>query len=1294
MPPVIAPPRRAALAAVLVTLGLTALAGAGRAAIWPFTHYTEANGAPTGVVMGVAQDDSGRVWFSTRAGMMRYDGASWLLHDTNHGLPVSWQRDVAVDDAGRVWAMAQSTPVRVSFLEGGRWHPLPDWSAVGPGNETFELLAGRDGDGGIALAVLVQGGSIGVWSRASWWPVALPAGAGQVYSLAWHGSDLLIATDSGLLRLPDPGRTDAGVAAPVAGLPPGPAYAAVRHPTSGTLHIAGAGWFGELTPEGLRRQAGADSLRVIEPKFGVEGPRDPRGGRNLGPVRRLLYLHPLLGLEELTDRSGLVSLGLSDIMVDREGSVWIANYRGTSKLASRHLRSYGTADGLLKEEVSAVLQRADGSIVLGHEGGLSFPGTHTTALPLTGPGKEWSRAMDLHEHPAGVLWAAMDRSGLARLDPDGAVTWAGEADGLEGPVYAVVHDRDGRLWAGTSEGLYRREGRRFERIHLHDRGQGRQPVIRRLLVTADGALLVATTTEGVFRVKEGRIEHWPGDEAAGNASSFEMIETDDGRVWVGTSSGLCLVRDGRLESTAAPDPVIDDPVYAIARDRKGRFWFGTGAGALVWDGRELRRYGVADGLAGAEVNRDALLCDTEGRVWIGTNRGVTVFDERLQSRGAGELPLWLEEIRLDGERHDPAGELEIPPSAHELVVRFCAPAYRDEARLRFSTHLEGGDAGWSTPAENPARSVSYTHLRPGHYRLHVQAVDIDGRRSAVASTGRIVVVPPLHARPWFAVVASVALAGLVWLVVSFAQGRRYARRLAAEVAQRTRELALSEAAVRAESERLSAVLASISDGVVALDGDATIRLANPAAAAVLGRSDAELAGLPLEACLPGLGEAARRALDAAAPPGVGTARAHFEYLLRGGEHGQAILECAAAPLAAGGRADGLVVAFRDTTERRRAEQAAVRTQKLESLGVLAGGIAHDFNNLLTVILGNASLLGLDCTERQRLPLEQIVAASGRARRLTAQLLTFARGGAPQKRLVDLRDLVREAAELATAGTNVIPSLELADDLWFAEVDAGQVEQVISNLLINARQAMPDGGHVRVAARNAALTDGRADAGRQVEISVRDEGCGIPPADLDRIFEPYFTTKKEGSGLGLAISHSVVARHGGTLRVTSEPGRGSEFTLLLPASREQPRSRREDATRTADGGLRLLVMDDDEPIRDLLVRLLTRQGHAVTAVADGEAALRAWAEAAGGDRPFRAAIMDLTVPGGMGGREAMARLRELDPGACAIVTSGYSHDPVMADHRRYGFAAKLPKPFAGDDVARALRAALDGDGAGR
>jgi PAS domain S-box-containing protein len=1276
------------LAAVTLAAGLIAPATAA-AYTWHFTHYTESTGAPSSAVMGLAQDDSGRVWFASRAGLLCYDGSSWKAEDDTGGLPTPWQRDVVIDHRGDMWSLTHSVPVRLCRRHEGRWTIMPATLGTELNTELAKLSAGRDADGNAALAVVAQRGPVHVWSREQWWSPPLPADSAMVCSATWRGSELLLATIGGLYRIPDPGRPGAPAPERVPGLPAGIVYAALLHPDTGALWVAGEGWFGELTATGFRPAPNAEELRVAEPAFGVDAAFDALGGLYVGTARTLIYLNPLSGLERVTPQQGLISAGTSDILVDREGNVWLANPRGVSKLPNRRLRSLSEPDGLLADEVSSVLQRRDGTMVLGHSGGLTFLDPATRRLPLLAPGYDWSRAMDLYEDPDGTLWIALDRSGLARLDHGGRLRWYGAAQGLPEPVYAIQRDRAGTLWVGTANGAAWMVGDRFECSDLREKPADRARTVRRLALLSDGTLLGATGQDGVVRLGGDRLDFWRAAADSGQSSVYALYEHAPGEVWVGTTGGLCRLDGRRLVPTTAPDPVIAEPIYAITPDAHGGVWFGTAAGVLAWNGSALRRFGVADGLAGAETNRDALTFDDRGRLWIGTNRGVSILDERLAGVRDVTIPLWITGLDVDGHWQAAADEAHVPAGARELIVRFSAPAFADEARLLFSTRLEGSDTDWSAPAPNPARAMRYTHLPPGRYRFHVRAIDVEGRRSDTASSATIVVPLPLHSRPWFVALEIIALAGVAWLVGSVVHGRRYARRLVGEVAARTSDLAHSEAAARAESLRQGAILASISDGVIALDAGGAIALANPAAATLLGRPLDDVLRRAGEDLLPGILARARDALATESARGAsgGAPRLPFEYRLARPDGSALALECAAAPLVADGADAGLVLAFRDTTERRRAEQAAIRTQKLESLGVLAGGIAHDFNNLLTVIMGNASLLGISCTEPQRRPLEQIGNAAGRAQRLTAQLLTFARGGAPQKRLVDLRTLLREAAMLAVAGTNVSLGLDLAEDLWDADVDPGQIEQVISNLLINACQAMPDGGHVQVGAGNLAGVTAGDETGRRVEIRIRDEGCGIAPADLERIFEPYFTTKPDGTGLGLAISHSVIARHGGSLRVASQPGRGTEFTLVLPASHARARVATPPPRRAADGGRRVLVLDDEEPVRELLTAVLGQLGHEVVAVGDGRSALTAWLAAREAGQPFAAAIMDLTIPGGLGGREAMAQLRVMDPAARVIVASGYSQDPVLADHRAHGFVAKLTKPFNRDDVIRALQAAL-------
>jgi signal transduction histidine kinase/CheY-like chemotaxis protein len=378
----------------------------------------------------------------------------------------------------------------------------------------------------------------------------------------------------------------------------------------------------------------------------------------------------------------------------------------------------------------------------------------------------------------------------------------------------------------------------------------------------------------------------------------------------------------------------------------------------------------------------------------------------------------------------------------------------------------------------------------------------------------------------------------------------------------------------------------------------------------------------------------------------------------------------------------------------RLEAALTRASKLESLGVLAGGIAHDFNNLLTVIIGNVSLAKLDPKAAPDTVhcLKESERAALRARDLTQQLLTFAKGGEPMRAATRLPDVVREAAQFALHGAKARPEFEIAPDLWAADVDKGQIGQVVHNIIINASQAMPAGGSIRVVLRNEEIADGGRAAlapGRYVKMSFTDTGSGIGPELLPRIFEPYFTTKQQGSGLGLATVYSIVKKHQGHIEVTSVAGQGTTFHVWLPAAPlpanvagAEP-SAAPDAPRVA----RVLLMDDEAPIRLLGSAVLKRMGFAVTAVRDGAAALSEYAAASAAGRPFDLVILDLTVPGGMGGAEAMEKLRGIDPQVRAIVSSGYSSDPVMANYRAHGFCGRVPKPYAANDLAETVSRVL-------
>jgi len=431
---------------------------------------------------------------------------------------------------------------------------------------------------------------------------------------------------------------------------------------------------------------------------------------------------------------------------------------------------------------------------------------------------------------------------------------------------------------------------------------------------------------------------------------------------------------------------------------------------------------------------------------------------------------------------------------------------------------------------------------------------------------------------------------------------------------------------------------------------------------------------------------------------AGAAPEALQPLLRPGG-GMVATRLAVAPLAVGTLL--LVTALPPVPPRapavqlRRSEEELLRDAKRESLELLAGGVAHDFNNLLTALLGNLNLARMDTSLSDEVQewLEEAEKATGRARDLTHQLLAFAKGGEPVRRLVNLTNCLREAALFARQGSRVRCEFDLAAELWPAEVDAGQIGQVVNNLVLNAVQAMPRGGIVSISARNVPRERAHQlglGSNQFIEIGVRDNGPGIKPEDMARVFQPYFTTKSTGSGLGLATSQTIARRHYGALRVESEGGRGATFLLFLPAKPGAQVARADEPIDLPVLSGRVLFMDDEPSIRQMAPNLLHRLGFETEVVGDGREAIELYGRALREGRRFDVVILDLTVPAGMGGLDTVQWLRELDPAVQVLVSSGYADDPVLLNFRQHGFNGTVIKPYCLSELARVLAQVLDGE----
>ncbi len=505
----------------------------------------------------------------------------------------------------------------------------------------------------------------------------------------------------------------------------------------------------------------------------------------------------------------------------------------------------------------------------------------------------------------------------------------------------------------------------------------------------------------------------------------------------------------------------------------------------------------------------------------------------------------------------------------------------------------------------------------------------------------------------------------------------------------------AEEALKKSEEKYRELVEDLNDVIFEVNEDLRIAYINPSCETVFGLPPAELIDRPL--------------LDFLFPEDRPLAMVSVHKILSG--HFQPIevrlvnpaggirwARVSSRPITKEGRVIGFRGILTDLTEAKRRDEERMIMSKLESTGILAGGIAHDFNNLLTVILGNLELAKMSPQFNGMITpfLEKAEEAAMTARSLTKQFITFAEGDAPVKKLTSLGDLLEDQTRFVLRGSHAGYECSLSPDLWPAEVDENQIGQVIRNIILNAREATTDGGIISIRAENWVVSPPSnlpLSDGDYVKVTITDQGTGISEEILSKIFDPYFSTRQRGDqkgmGLGLTICHSVIQKHGGAITVSSKSGEGTTFHIYLPAFR-QGIGRGLTVQETFPKGGRILVMDDEEMVLNLLGEILSHLGYQAELVADGEKALASFKKAKDMGNPFDAAILDLIVSSGMGGKETIEELLKIDSSIRAIVSSGYSNDPVMMEYERYGFKGAIAKPYKISDLRDILNRVIGAD----
>jgi len=505
------------------------------------------------------------------------------------------------------------------------------------------------------------------------------------------------------------------------------------------------------------------------------------------------------------------------------------------------------------------------------------------------------------------------------------------------------------------------------------------------------------------------------------------------------------------------------------------------------------------------------------------------------------------------------------------------------------------------------------------------------------------------------------------------------------------EQKLSEYNLRESEKRYRDLIENLSVGILVLDGDFKILLANSAAQKILLDQTEDLTRYNLKKFVDK--ENLKRLYEYSQSEKKSPEQNCDLEIIQPEGHKRIISITFSPHIFQESKKVASLVTIRDVTNIRKMEEDVMKATKLESIGIFAGGVAHDFNNILTIVLGNLSLAKMFLTGDENIQkrLDKAEKAALRAKDLTQQLLMFSKEGMPIKKISSIKELIEESVNFSLTGSKIVCETLIPDGIWALEIDEGQISQSINNLIINAIQAMPEGGRILFSARNIVLKKDnkfRLKAGNYVRISIEDEGTGIPPENLSKIFDPYFTTKEKGNGLGLYSVYSIISKHDGAISVESTVGIGTKFNIFLPANSEVKIERKAESENILSGEGKILVMDDEEDILEVAQIMLKNLGYDVVTTKNGKEALELYGSALTNNHPFDAVIMDLTVRGGMGAKNVIKNLLAMDSNARVIVSSGYSNDPTMADYKHYGFKGLIMKPFKMKDLWKTLKNVIE------
>ncbi len=799
--------------------------------------YDENDGLLSSTVYDVAQDDMGQMWFATRRGISCYDGLQWTSYTEYNGLPATSYARIRVDRQGTIWALSQAPRLVVAWLDGTIWRSFPQL----PGSFSFGEITAFDvftSASGQTVAVGTRNAGLWLYGNGHWSQLTVEDGlpSEHVHGVAFLEDRGYVVTDRGL-SVVEGGRVDNELNTTF-NFPSldmrGITIEAENGASSSTAKIwlHGRDWLGYIRDDGFHLLSGESDVPFDMLFQSIVLEADHAGGVYYGNPYKLMYRN-LAGtsIASLGRNNGLLSEGATSLLIDREKNLWVTSLRGISKIASRRFANFHKEHGLLENEVTAVIERRPGSIVFGHNDGLTFMDEQGfRALSFTGgaqPAYPGTRVFDLRLDRSGNIWVAAAQAGLAVVRSGGGIRWYGEDEGLKGIVTSVLPDAVDGMLVTSSTGLYVLGGERFVPVRTGDLPAA---YLRRIVQGPDGSIFLATTAQGIYVGKDGIWSQYTHPSSQAANSVFAITVDSQKRVWVGTIAGLYALQGQSLQKIETPSLSIDRPVYLIVEDEKHRLWIGTDNGVVRWDGENAREYTTLEGFAGREVNRAAGMVDSRGQLWIGTDMGISRYQEE-NDLDPGTIPppvVALEGLDVAGMSYVLSVPNEFNHDHNDLTLHFRAISFIDESKVQCRCRLLGHGDDWEPLLPSTQRQIRFAALSPGHYAFQIQARNALGVWSPVRSSALISINKPYWMQWWFFSLAAMIIGLALLGVARYVSEKRYAVVLEKQIRERTVQLRESETKYRNVVEQ------SLQGIAIARDFPPQLLFANKALANIAG----------------------------------------------------------------------------------------------------------------------------------------------------------------------------------------------------------------------------------------------------------------------------------------------------------------------------------------------------------------------------------------------------------------------------------------------------------------------------